>query len=317
MAKLPDFEGLAIFAKVAELRSFASAAGELALSKATVSKAVTRLEQRLGARLFNRTSRRLALTDAGQKLSERAARLLADGEAAENEALAQSVAPRGSVRLAVPMTFGIKAVAPILPEFLQQYPDVTIDLHLSDAMVDLIGEGIDAALRIASLPDSSLMARRLCAMPRYTVATPGYLKRHGRPTHPMHLGQHKCLGYAYLSTPGVWHYTNSAGEQASVRPNGPLRVNNGEALMPALLAGLGIADLPEFIVGDAIASGRVEVILKGWKQAEGAVHLVTPSRGPRPARVEVLSDFLAKHFSKRRRGRGADSGTRELKPARR
>ena len=233
MAKLPDFEALAIFAKVVELRSFAAAATELALSKATVSKAVSRLEQRLGARLFNRTSRRLALTDAGQKLAERAAQLLADGEAAENEALSQSMAPRGLVRLAVPMTFGVKAVAPILPEFLEKYPEVSIDLHLSDATVDLIGEGFDAGLRIARLPDSSLIARRLCAMPRYTVAAPSYLKRHGRPTHPMHLAQHKCFGYAYLSTPGVWHYTNAAGEQASVRPAGQLRVNNGEALLPS------------------------------------------------------------------------------------
>jgi DNA-binding transcriptional LysR family regulator len=298
MARLPDFEALAIFAKVVELRSFAAAAGELALSKATVSKAVGRLEERLGARLFNRTSRRLALTDAGQRLSERAARLLADGEAAESEALAQSAAPRGHVRLAVPMTFGVKAVAPLLPEFLAEYPEVSIDLHLSDATVDLIGDGFDAALRIARLPDSSLLARRLCAMPRYTVAAPSYLKRHGRPTHPMQLAQHRCFGYAYLSTPHVWHYTNSAGEQASVRPAGPLRVNNGEALMPALLAGLGIADLPEFIVGDAIANGDVEVILKGWKQAEGAVHLVTPPGGPRPARVEVLADFLTRKFAK-------------------
>ena len=298
MAKLPDFEALAIFAKVVELRSFAAAASELALSKATVSKAVSRLEERLGARLFNRTSRRLALTDAGQKLAERAARLLADGEAAENEALAQSVTPRGLVRLAVPMTFGVRNVAPLLPEFLAQYPEVSIDLHLSDAIVDLIGEGFDAGLRIARLPDSSLIARRLCAMPRFTVAAPSYLKRHGRPTHPMHLADHKCFGYAYLPTAGMWHYTNAAGEQASVRPGGQLRVNNGEALMPALLAGLGIADLPEFIVGDAVRSGEVEVILKGWKQPEGAVHLVTPPGGPRPARVEVLAEYLTKHFAK-------------------
>src|SRR4030081_2363502 len=297
MTRLPDFEGLAIFAKVVELRSFASAAAELALSKATVSKAVSRLEKRLGARLCNQTSRRLALTDAGQKLSGRAARVLVDGEAAENDALAQAVAPRGLVRLAVPMTFGGKAVAPLLPALVEACPDVAIDLHLSDAMVDLIGEGFDAGLRFASLPDSSLIARRLCAMPRYTVASPAYLKRYGRPTHPMHLAQHKCLGYSYLSTPGVWHYTNSAGEQASVRPAGPLRVNNGEALMPALLAGLGIADLPDFIVGDAIASGEVGGVLKGWKQTEGAVHLVTPPGGPRPARVEVLADFLAQHFA--------------------
>jgi DNA-binding transcriptional LysR family regulator len=301
MAKLPDFEALAIFAKVVELRSFAAASAELALSKATVSKAISRLEDRLGARLFNRTSRRLALTDAGQRLSERAARLLADGEATENEALSQSVAPRGLVRLAVPMTFGVKAVAPILPEFLEQYPEVSVDLHLSDAMVDLIGEGFDAGLRIARLPDSSLIARRLCAMPRYTVAAPSYLKRYGRPTHPMHLAQHRCFAYTYFPTPNVWHYTNAAGEQASVRPAGQLRVNNGEALIPALLAGLGIADLPDFIVGEAIASGEVEVILKGWKQAEGAVHLVMPPGGPRPARVEALAEFLAGRFAKWKR----------------
>jgi DNA-binding transcriptional LysR family regulator len=298
MSKLPDFEALAIFAKVVELRSFAAAAGELALSKPTVSKAISRLEQRLGARLFNRTSRRLALTDAGQRLAEPAARLLADGETIENEALSQSVTPRGLVRLAVPMTFGVKVVAPVLTEFLKQYPDVSIDLHLSDAMVDLIGEGFDAGLRIASLPDSSLIARRLCAMPRYTVAAPAYLKKYGRPTHPMHLAEHRCFAYAYLSTPNVWHYTNAAGEEASVRPAGQLRVNNGEAVLPALVAGLGIADLPDFIIGDAIASGEVEVILKGWKQTEGAVHLVMPPGGPRPARVEVLAEFLATHFAR-------------------
>lgn len=300
MSKLPDFEALAIFAKVVELRSFAAAATELALSKATVSKAVGRLEERLGARLFNRTSRRLALTDAGRTLAVRASQLLADGEAAESEALAQSAAPRGLVRLAVPMTFGVKVLAPLLPDFLTRYPDVAVDMHLSDAMVDLIGEGFDIGVRIASLPDSSLVARRLCAMPRHTVAAPSYLERYGRPTHPMHLAQHRCFAYAYLSTPNVWHFTNAAGEEATVRPSGQLRVNNGEAVLPALIAGLGIADLPDFIVGDAIAAGQVEVILKDWKQTEGAVHLVMPPGGPRPARVEALIEFLADRLARAR-----------------
>jgi DNA-binding transcriptional LysR family regulator len=298
MSKLPDFEALAIFAKVVEMRSFAGAASELALSKATVSKAVSRLEERLGARLFNRTSRQLALTDGGQKLAERASRLLMDGEAAENEALAQSAAPRGLVRLAVPMTFGNKIIAPLLPEFLAAYPEVSVDVHLSDAMIDLIGDGFDVGVRIASLPDSSLVARRLCPMPRYTVAAPSYLKTYGRPTHPMHLAQHKCFGYTYLTTQHTWHFTNAKGEQVSVRPAGQLRVNNGEALLPAAIAGLGIADLPDFIVGEAIAAKKVEVILKDWKQSEGAVHLVMPPGGPRPVRVEVLIEFLAKHLFK-------------------
>ena len=303
MAKLPDFEALAIFAKVVELRSFAAAASELALSKATVSKAVTRLEERLGARLFNRTSRRLALTDAGQKLSGRAQRLLADGEATENEALAQSVAPRGLVRLAVPMTFGVRAVATILPEFLQQYPDVAIDLHLSDAQVDLVGEGFDAAIRIAVMPDSSLVARRLCEMPRYLVGSPHYLKQHGRLRHPLHLADHVCITYGHAMAPETWRFTSKNGKSATVRPSGPLRVNNGDAMMPALIAGTALGVLPEFIVRDALADGRLERLLPEWSLSSGSVHWVTPPGGGRPKRVDVLAEFVAQSLTAARRGR--------------
>jgi DNA-binding transcriptional LysR family regulator len=239
VSSLPDFEGLAIFAKVVQTRSFVGAAEELRLSKATVSKAISRLEEKFGTRLFNRTARRLAVTEAGRQLYDRAAHILLEGEAAESELIAQSVAPRGHVRLTAPLSFGVLRVAPILPEFLELYPDVSVDLHLSDAHVDLVGEGYDAAIRITSaLPDSSLITRTLGPVSRYLVASPSYLAKYGRPSHPLRITEHRCI--AYISTPGgSWHFSNAKGETATVRPQGPFRVNNGDALLPALTAGVG------------------------------------------------------------------------------
>jgi len=297
MSKLPDLEGLAIFAKVAETRSFAAAAAELKLSKATVSKAISRVETNLRTRLFNRTTRRIVLTDAGRQLSSRAAHILAEGEAAEDEALARSTAVRGPVRLAAPMSFGVLHLAPLLPEFLATYPGVSIDLHLNDAMVDMIGDGFDAAVRIAALPDSSLVARRLCGMPRYLVGSPTYLSKHGKPRHPLHLAEHLCIGYAYATTPDTWRFTHKNGKSATVRPSGPLRVNNGDAMMPALIAGTGLGILPEFIVRDALADGRLERLLPDWSVPSGSVYWVTPPGGHRPRRVDVLGEFLAATLS--------------------
>jgi DNA-binding transcriptional LysR family regulator len=304
MSKLPDLEGLAIFAKVAETRSFAAAAGELKLSKATVSKAVGRVETRLRTRLFNRTSRRLALTDAGRQLADRAAHILAEGEAAEDEALSRSTAVRGLVRLAAPMSFGVLHLAPLLPEFLATYPEVSIDLHLSDAMVDMIGDGFDAAVRIATLPDSSLVARRLCGMPLYLVGSPAYLDTHGRPRHPMNVADHPCIAYGHGTATEIWRFTHRNGKSATVRPSGPLRVNNGDAMMPALIAGTGLGVLPEFILRGALADGRLERLLPDWSLPSASVHWVTPPGGQRPKRVDMLGDFLAASLaSSDRRGR--------------
>ncbi|BAU90866.1 LysR family transcriptional regulator [Methylorubrum populi] len=297
MAKLPDFEAWAVFAVVADALSFARAAEELGLSKATVSKAVARLETRLGARLFHRTSRRLALTEAGRLAREDAAGLLAAGEAAEARALDANGVPRGRVRLAAPMSFGVAHLAPVLPEFLAAHREVSVDLHLSDALVDLVGGGFDLGLRIAALPDSSLRVRRLCGVRRSLVATPAYLERHGAPQHPEHLKGRACLGYAYLPTPDRWPFTNTAGETVTIVPEGPLRANNADALAPALRAGLGLAVQPDFTIWEDLKSGRLERVMPDWQPPPIALNLVMPPGLPRPARVSALIAFLERAFS--------------------
>lgn len=297
MSKLPDFEGLAMFAKVAEERSYAAAARSMGVSVATVSRTVARLEDRLGGRLFNRSSRRLALTDLGHSLAERAGRIYADAEEAENIAREASTRPRGVVRLAAPMSFGLRWVAPLLPDFFRLYPDVSVDLHLSDAKVDLIGDGFDAALRIAVLEDSSLVARLISPVQRYVLAAPSYIARYGRPQHPDDLAAHHCLGYAFRAQRDVWHFINGKGEAASVAPTGPLRVTNADALLPTLLAGCAIAELPEFIAAEHVASGALQIILPDWKMALGGLYFVTPTARSRAAKITVLSDFLLKRLS--------------------
>jgi DNA-binding transcriptional LysR family regulator len=293
MPNLPDFEGLAIFAKTAELRSFARAAEELRLSKATVSKAVSRLETKLGARLFNRSSRRLALTELGRMLVTRAAAILAEAELLESEASSRSLVPRGPIRLAAPMSFGVLRVAPLVPEFLRTCPEVSIDLQLGDAIVDIIGEGFDAALRIGDLPDSSLLARKLCDAPRYLLAAPSYLSAHGEPKHPLELAGHSCFSYAHAAQQETWRFRRKSGETATLRPAGPLRVNNGDAMLPCLVAGLGLGVLPEFIAAKALAEGRLVTVLSDWSLASAVLHWLTPPSGPQPLRVRLLADFLA------------------------
>ncbi|WP_043359728.1 LysR family transcriptional regulator [Belnapia sp. F-4-1] len=297
MSRLPDFEALAMVARLAEEGSFAAAARALGVSVATVSRAVTRLEERLGGRVFNRSSRRLALTDLGRIVAERAARTLCEAEEAEAAGRELASQPRGLVRLAVPMSFGLRRVAPVLPDFLRRYPDISLDLHLGDAVVDLVGEGFDAALRIAVLEDSALVARRLCPVARLVVASPAYLARHGRPQHPRELAAHRCLGYAYRARGDAWRFIGPDGEEIAVIPTGPLRVTNVDALVPTVLDGLGIAEVPDFVVAEHLAAGRMEVVLPGWRMALGGLYFITPTARHRPAKVEALAAFLAERLS--------------------
>jgi DNA-binding transcriptional LysR family regulator len=196
------------------------------------------------------------------------------------------------------MSFGVAYVAPALAEFLQAYPELSVDLHLGDEIVDLVGQGFDCALRIAALADSALLARKLRPVARQVVASPGYVARRGRPLHPRDLESHACLCYANLPTPELWRFRNAAGDEVAVRPTGPLRANNADALSQALVSGLGIAVQPDFLVWRDIADGRLEPLLQDWSLPPIALHLVTPASAPRPTRVNVLMDFLARRFSR-------------------
>lgn len=292
--RLPDFEAWAIFACVVEHRSFSGAASAIGVSKATVSKAIARLEAQLGTALFHRTSRRLTLTDSGTALAERAGRILVEAQAAEEAAIDSAKAPSGLVRIAAPITFGIRFVADAIADLIAEHPGIQIDLRLSDARVDIVADGFDIALRIADLPDSSLRARRLAPIKARVVAAPAYLAQHGTPRHPADLAHHAC--FLYANAIGAWQFRKADGEEAAVRPAGPLTTDNGDAMMPALLAGLGIARLPDFIIDRELADGRLVEILADWSPMNVALHLLTPPSTLRPARVELVIDFLSQRF---------------------
>ncbi len=298
MSRLPDLEAWAIFAKVAETGSFARAAEELSLSQATVSKAITRLESRIGITLFHRTSRRVSLTDAGEASVERAARMLGEGESIESEIADRSNTLRGLIRVAAPMSFGVSRLAPQLPDFMQAHPDVDLDVQLSDEMVDLVADRFDMALRISTLADSSLRARRLCQVRILLVGAPAYFAAHGKPKHPRDLASHRGFQYSYTRGGNTWRFRHGRhGEFAQSVPR-QLQANNAEVFAAALRSGMGLALQPEFLVWEDLRDGVLETAMDDWTVEPLALSIVTPPGLHRPVRVQALIDYLAARLEK-------------------
>tara|TARA_R110001599_G_scaffold22829_2_gene84116 strand:- start:23599 stop:24489 length:891 start_codon:yes stop_codon:yes gene_type:complete len=289
---LPDYEAWAIFAAVARRGSFTAAAKELNLSKPTISKAITRLEQSLGTVLFHRTSRKISLSTAGRSLLPHAQQISYDGEAAMEAARDTTHLLNGRVSLAAPLSYGLSHLAPVIADFMCAYPEITVDLQLNDARVDLIEEGFDCAIRIGALPDSSLRAIKLRNMSGYFIAAPSYIEREGQPETPADLGEHDCFIYSNTLSPEVWSISDKSGEITSVRPKARFRSNNGDVMLPALIAGRGIGYLPDFLCQKALDAGDLINILPDWHMGEIALNIVMPPSRLRPARVDALVDFL-------------------------
>jgi DNA-binding transcriptional LysR family regulator len=278
------------FVRVAEARSFSEAARRLGQSKSVVSRQVAALEEELGARLLTRTTRSLALTEAGRTYFERAARILADVDEADASVSLLAGAPRGRLRVNAPMSFGFLHLAPQLPLFMERYPEVEVDMAMNDRMVDLVEEGFDVAVRITGrLPDSSLVARKLAPVRMAIVASPDYLARRGEPASPEELAGHDCLLY----TSDQWQLTGLDGKPRPVHVRGRLRANNGDALRAAALAGLGLALLPTFIVGRDLQDGTLVPVLCNHIPCQSTLYAVYPEVRQLSPKVRAFVDFLA------------------------
>lgn len=294
---MSQLEDMRIFSETVEAQSFTAAADRLGLSKQFVSKRIAALEKRLGARLLVRSTRNLRVTDLGLAYHERAQRILLEVDAAEQMITSQTATPRGVLRLSAPMTFAVLHLGTLIPDFMQRHPDVSVELELNDRTVDLIGEGYDMAVRIGTLADSSLIARRITSVQLLTCASPDYLSRHATPTAPDQLVAHACLIYGH-NRHGEWTYR--VGERIrKVSVSGPMRANNGEMLREAAIAGLGIVNLPDFIVAQALTDGRLVEMLEDFRPEGFTVHAVYPQHRQTSLLVRAFSDFLVERFLQR------------------
>ena len=284
------------FNAVVDAGSFVKAAEALNMSKAAVSRYVVDMETRLGVRLLHRTTRRLSLTDEGQVFYGRSKELLAELAEAEDEITSRSDAASGLLRINAPFTFGILHLAPLWGTFMAQHPKVKLDVTLADRLVDLVEEGYDLAIRIATLENSSLVSRKLATTRTILCASPQYLKLHGTPEHPEELAQHAVISYSYLSTGDEWRFTGPEGP-VSVKTRPCMHTNSGDTCRAAALAHQGVILQPNFLVGKDLSEGSLVELMPQYRSIEFGIYAVYPTRKHVSAKVRAMIEFLADHFA--------------------
>jgi DNA-binding transcriptional LysR family regulator len=294
---MDKLSSLRAFVKVVETSSFSEAGRRLRLSRSAVSKYVAELEEDLGVQLLSRTTRRVTPTENGQAYFERAMAILADLDAADHAVSQSQATPRGLLRVNAPMSYGTMRLGPALAGFMKEYPELQIQLALSDEHVDPVQDGLDVTLRIADLESSSLIARKLMPIERVMCASPGYLKQHGTPKHPNELRNHDCLTYGYLSTGNQWKLTGKDGDHW-INPRWTLCANNAEVLRDAAVAGRGVALVPTFIAEAALKAGRLRTFLDGYHAPPLALYAVYPPTRHLAVKVRLFIDYLVETFAK-------------------
>ncbi|MDA8585335.1 LysR family transcriptional regulator [Rhodobacteraceae bacterium] len=296
MDRLTEMEA---FATVVDQGGFTDAAKKMGISKSAVSKHVSSLEARLGARLLNRTTRRVSPTEIGLAYYDRARRVLNDAGEADALVTSMQSAPSGLLRISVATDFGVNHLSPVLGDFLQEFPEITVNMVLNNRYVELISEGFDLAIRIGELEDSTLRARKLCETNRRMIASPEYFEKYGRPQKIDDLNEHKLLHYSNNSSGNVWKLTAPSGEKRQVRTAGWLTVNDGQSLLNASIAGLGIAYLPSFLYAEAMDQGLVmEAIPELPLESQGIYAVYPPGRFTQP-KVRAFIDFLVHAFAEK------------------
>jgi DNA-binding transcriptional LysR family regulator len=294
---MDPLDGIAAFARVVDSGSFSAASRRLKISKSAVSAHVQRLEERLGVRLLNRTTRRLSVTEAGAAYYRHCARILAEAEAAEQAASALQREPRGTLRISAPSSFGWMHVAPAVPAFLKRYPDLAVDIALSPTHVNLVDEGLDLAIRIGVLEDSPLVVRRLAPSRLVLCAAPAYLKARGAPREPADLASHNCLCTSLLAWGDEWRLIGKRGE-VRVAVGGTLRSNSAEMLRAAALDGIGIAVLPSWAVAEKLRTGALKRVLEAWEPPASTIYAVYPDNRLMSMKVRAFVDHLARCFGR-------------------